>query len=95
MTISGGIVVAAGSAGMAQTFDETSTQASISYTFTSAQQAGTTISLKDASGNVIANYTPDKTFQNVIISAPGLTTGQSYSLYTGSTLVETITLSAW
>ncbi len=93
MTISGGIVVAAGSAGMAQTFDETSTQASISYTFTSAQQAGTTISLKDASGNVIANYTPDKTFQNVIISAPGLTTGQSYSLYTGSTLVETITLS--
>ncbi|MEA4915428.1 MAG: carbohydrate-binding domain-containing protein [Christensenella sp.] len=93
MTISGGIVVAAGSAGMAQTFDETSTQASISYTFTSAQQAGTTISLKDASGNVIATYTPDKTFQNVIISAPGLTTGQSYSLYTGSTLVETIALS--
>lgn len=93
MTISGGTIVAAGSAGMAQTFDETSAQASISYTFTSAQQAGTTISLKDASGNVIVSFTPEKTFQNVIISAPGLTTGQSYSLYTGSTLAETITLS--
>lgn len=93
MTISGGTIIAAGSAGMAQTFDETSTQGSISYTFTSAQQAGTTISLKDASGNVIVSFTAEKTFQNVIISAPGLTTGQSYSLYAGSTLAETITLS--
>lgn len=94
MTISGGIIIAAGSTGMAQTFDETSTQASISYTFSSAQQAGTMISLKDASGNVIASYTPEKTYQNVVISAPSLTTGQSYTLYTGSTVAETITLSS-
>ena len=93
MTISGGVVIAAGSAGMAQTFDETSTQASISYTFASAQEAGTTITLKDASGNAIASYTPEKTYQSVVISAPSLTTGQSYTLFTGNTAVETITLS--
>lgn len=92
MAISGGVVVAAGSAGMAQTFDQSSAQASLSYTFTTVQQAGTTITLKDASGNVIASYTPDKQFQNVIISAPGLSSGQTYSLYSGSTLVENITL---
>ena len=93
MTISSGIVVAAGSAGMAQGFDQNSAQASVSYTFSSAQQAGTTITLKDASGNVIASYTPEKTYQNVIISAPDLTVGQSYTLFTGTTSVETITLS--
>lgn len=92
MTISSGIVVAAGSAGMAQGFDQNSSQASISYTFTSAQQAGTTVTLKDASGAVIASYTPEKTFQNVVISAPSLTVGQSYTLYAGGTAVETITL---
>lgn len=92
MAISGGVVVAAGSAGMAQTFDQSSAQGSLSYTFTTVQQAGTTITLKDASGNVIASYTPDKQFQNVIISAPGLSSGQTYSLYSGSTLVESVTL---
>ena len=93
MSISGGVVVAAGSAGMAQGFDQSSTQVSLSYTFTSVQQAGTTISLKDASGNVIASYTPDKQYQNVIISAPALVSGQTYSLYSGDTLVESVTLS--
>jgi len=93
MTISGGTIIAAGSAGMAQTFDESSTQASISYTFTSVQQAGTTISLWDVSGNVIASYTPEKVYQSVVISSPELAIGQSYTLYTGSTSVESITLS--
>lgn len=93
MTISGGVVVAAGSAGMAQTFDQSSTQASLSYTFTSTQQAGTEISLQDASGNVIASFTPKKAFQSVIISAPDLASGQTYSLYSGSTLTESVTLS--
>lgn len=92
MAISGGVVVAAGSAGMAQTFDQSSAQVSLSYTFTTVQQAGTTITLKDASGNVIASYTPDKQYQNVIISAPGLSSGQTYSLYSGNTLVESVTL---
>jgi uncharacterized membrane protein len=92
LTISGGIVIAAGSAGMAQGFDQTSSQCSLSYTFTSSQAAGTTITLKDASGNTIASYTPEKTFQNVIISAPGLTANQSYSLYLGNSLVDSITL---
>lgn len=93
MTISGGVVIAAGSAGMAQVFDQSSSQPSLSYTFTSVQQAGTTITLKDASGNDIASYTPDKQFQNVVISAPELAAGQTYSLYSGKTLLENISLS--
>jgi len=93
MTISGGIVIAAGSAGMAQAFDQSSTQAALSYTFSSVQQAGTAITLKDESGTEIASFTPDKEFQNVVISAPSLASGQTYTLYSGGTLVESITLS--
>lgn len=91
-TISGGVVIAAGSAGMAQGFDQTSSQLSISYTFASAQAAGTAITLKDASGNTVVTYSPEKTFQNVIISAPDLSEAESYTLYAGSSLVDTITL---
>ncbi|MEN6637469.1 MAG: carbohydrate-binding domain-containing protein [Clostridiaceae bacterium] len=93
MTISDGIVVATGSAGMAQVFDQSSMQASLTYTFTSVQQAGTVITLKDASGTVVATFTPGKQYQNVVISAPNLTSGQTYTLYSEETLVESITLS--
>ena len=103
MTISGGLVIAAGSSGMAQGFDASSEQASLSYTYSSIQSAGTLITLTDASGNVVVSYTPEKDYQNVIISAPELAEGQSYTLYSGGsvangvlsggTQVESITLS--
>ena len=104
MTISGGVVIAAGASGMAQGFDASSAQASLSYTYSSAQSAGTLITLTDASGNVIASYAPEKDYQNVIISASQLVQGQSYTLYSGGsvangvldggTQVESITLSS-
>lgn len=92
MTISGGVIIAAGASGMAQGFDQSSGQASLSYTYSATQQAGTSVTLKDASGNVIAAYTPEKAYQNVIISAPGLASGQTYTLYSGSASVESVTL---
>lgn len=103
MTISGGLVIAAGASGMAQGFDESSEQASISYTFTETQAAGTLITLTDASGTVVASFAPQKAYQNVIISASELTQGESYTLYSGGsvtsgklsggTQLESITLS--
>ncbi len=93
MLLSGGTVIAVSSSNMTQSFDQSSTQASITCALDSAQSAGTTITLKDASGNVIASYTPAKTYQSVIISAPGMTVGQSYTLYAGSTSIADITLS--
>lgn len=93
MLISGGVVIAVSSSNMTQSFDQSSTQASITYALDSAQSAGTTISLKDASGNVVASYTPAKTYQTVIISAPSMTVGQSYTLYAGNASIATVTLS--
>ena len=83
-TISGGVVVAAGYTGMAQNFGSASTQGSILYTFSQTVSGGTEITLTDSSGTVLAAFAPDKDYQCVVISAPGITTGSSYTVSAGS-----------
>ncbi len=86
--VSGGTVVIAGSTGMAQSFSETSTQASLLYNLTASCAAGTEIKLTDASGKTVVTYTPDKTYQSVVISSPDLAQGSTYTLTCGSQTVE-------
>ncbi len=78
--VSGGTVVAVGSAGMAQTFGSTSTQCSICWTMDTAVSAGETLTLTDASGRKIVTYTPEKTWRCVVISTPELKLGETYTL---------------
>lgn len=85
-TISGGVVIAAGSVGMAESFDTSSTQYSISYTCTDTVSAGSSVALTDDSGNVIASFTPDKTYQNIIFSSPAIANGATYTVTTGGTV---------
>lgn len=82
--ISGGTVAIAGSSGMAQGFSDTSSQYSLLYNFTSSLAAGTEVTLKDESGNVILTYTPDKEYQSVVISTSDLKEGSTYTLTCGS-----------
>ena len=84
-TITGGTLLGAGSSGMVQGFSDSSTQGSILYVLTSSQQAGTAVTLKDASGKVIAQLTPAKQFQSVNLSVPELASGATYTLTVGST----------
>ena len=35
----------------------------------------------DADDNVIASFQPEKGYQNVVVSAPGLALGETYTLY--------------
>lgn len=86
--ISGGTVVVAGSTGMAQSFSESSTQASLLYNLTSSCAAGTEIKLTDASGKTVVSFTPDKTYQSVVVSSPELVQGSTYTLTCGSQTVE-------
>lgn len=83
-TISGGCVIGLGVSGMQQNFDQDSTQGSILYTLSSMQAAGTIVTLSDASGNVIVQYTAQESFQVVIVSAPQITAGESYTLTVGT-----------
>jgi len=83
-TITGGVLIAAGSTGMAENFGSDSTQGSILYNLSSAQDAGTSITLTDSAGNVLVSYTPAKQFQSVVVSAPGVKSGSTYTLAVGS-----------
>lgn len=66
--INGGTVILVGSAGMAEDFTGGS-QAHLMER--SSGNAGSTIEVLDASGNVLASYTAPKAFQMVTASAPG------------------------
>lgn len=92
--ISGGTLAIAGSSGMAQAPSATSKQNSILVYYTNTQAAGTKAILKDASGNVLFSYTPEKAYQTIVFSGPNLKQGQTYSLFSGNTLLTKITPSA-
>lgn len=86
--ISGGTVVLCGSSGMAETFSESSSQASLMYTLENAAKAGSSVALSDSDGKVIASFIPSKQYTNVVISSPELKKGSSYTLSVGGTVSE-------
>jgi hypothetical protein len=81
--ISGGLLVAAGSSGMAEAPSDSSKQYSVAINFSSTQQAGKLVSLKDSKGNTIAIFKPNKSYQTVVISSPELKKGTAYTVYSG------------
>ena len=92
-TISGGTLLGSGSNGMLQAFDSNSSQASIAYSLSSTYQAGTVISLADADGKVLADWTADKTFSSIDVSTADLVVGETYTLTAGNDS-QTILLSS-
>lgn len=86
-TISGGTFIGTGASGM--TRGVSSGQGTVSVS-TGTQSAGTQITLTDSSGNVIASFTPALDFSSIILSAPQIQTGASYTLRIGNG-VQTIT----
>ena len=77
-TISGGIVVAADSGGMAQNFGGNSTQGCIMLSF--AESTGEKICARDSGGNILVSYTPTKNYSCVVISCPEIEVGKSYNI---------------
>ncbi len=83
-SISGGTVIAAGSAGMAVNFGSNSTQCSMLVSFGSTVKGGTEVILKDSSGKTILSYTPEKDYQTVVLSSGDIKTGETYTVTAGS-----------
>lgn len=83
--ISGGVLIAAGSTGMAQVPSEQSTQNSMLMYYTQVQKAGTIIHMKDNTGNTVVTFAPKKEYQSVAISSPELKKDSAYTLYSGGT----------
>ena len=82
--ITGGTFISTGSTTMmAQSFASSSTQGVIACT-TGTQQAGSTVTVQDADGNVVISYDVEYTCVLVIISSPDLVKGETYTLTIGS-----------
>ncbi|MFV0343189.1 MAG: carbohydrate-binding domain-containing protein [Anaerocolumna sp.] len=83
--INGGVLMAAGSTGMALTPSDTSTQASVVMVYDTVQNAESIVHLEDSDGNEIVTFSPAKEYQFVVISSPSLTNGGTYNLYADGT----------
>ncbi|MCB9151446.1 MAG: carbohydrate-binding domain-containing protein [Caldilineaceae bacterium] len=82
-SMTGGYLVAVGSAGMAQAPGTASTQNSVIYNFASVQSAGTIVHIQDASGNDMLTFAPLREYQSVVLSSPALQSGETYTVYVG------------
>ncbi|EDP68833.1 hypothetical protein CAT7_10440 [Carnobacterium sp. AT7] len=78
--ITGGTLMAAGSSGMAVTFADSSSQASVFYGFETTYEAGSKIELNDADGTVLLSWTADKSFSSVQFSSADLAIDETYTL---------------
>jgi hypothetical protein len=89
--VSGGLLVALGSSGMAQAPSDSSTQYSILYNFDTVQAAGTLIHIAIQNGQEILTFMPTKEYQSVVLSSSALQNGETYLVYTGGNSTGTIT----
>jgi hypothetical protein len=89
--ITGGYLLAAGSSGMAQTPDTSSTQYSVMCNFSSAQSAGTLVHIGTEDGEGVLTFAPTKTYQSVVLSSPELEDNSTYLVYTGGSSTGTVT----
>lgn len=80
--LSGGTLIAAGSAGMAQTPSNSSTQNIININLTS-QEANTIVHIESESGEEIVTFAPSKSYQSVIVSTPNIKSNETYTVYVG------------
>ena len=85
-TITGGVVMCAGSSGMAQNFGDASTQGSMLVS--ASGQAGDAIQLVDEDGNVVASCEARTSYSCVLVSAPGVESGKTYTLTCGDASTE-------
>ena len=89
--ITGGTIIACGASSMAESFDSTSTQASILYNTSSIVEAGTTLTVTDADGNVLLSWEVPCSFSSALISCPEMKVGGTYTVSAGE-ISEEITL---
>lgn len=81
--ITGGFLVAVGSAGMAQAPTDDSTQYAVLQILDSTQVAGTMIHIETFAGEDVLTFVPTKEYQSILVSLPEMQNNESYMVYTG------------
>ncbi len=88
--MTGGYLVAAGSAGMAQGPGNASTQYSVLINLASSQPVGTMFHIASTDGESVLTFTPVKTYQSIVFSSPQLEKGSTYDFYSGGSSTGTV-----
>ncbi|MEE1195886.1 MAG: carbohydrate-binding domain-containing protein [Lachnospiraceae bacterium] len=88
--VDGGTFTAVGSSGMMQTISSESQITFFTAVF-NEQQANQTVTVKDAQGNVVTEYTPSKVYESLIFASEDLVEGENYQIYAGETLLAEVT----
>ncbi|WP_062200187.1 carbohydrate-binding domain-containing protein [Demequina salsinemoris] len=81
----GGTLVASGSSGMAQSPSE-GDQGYLSISFGSTVPVGTVLSVVDSDGTLIASFTTTKSSSSLVLSAEGIESGETYTVYADGTV---------
>lgn len=92
--ISGGFLVAVGSAGMAEAPDDISSQNSLLLNFSQSYPASTAIYIRTSDGEEILAFEPTKSFQSIAFSSPDLLTNQTYEVYLNEASYTSFTVSS-
>jgi len=88
--LTGGYLVAVGSAGMAQAPSTGSTQYSVMYNFPSMLAAGTIVRLETGDGEEVLTLAPTKAYQSLVFSSPELKSGTTLVVHTGGRSTGTV-----
>lgn len=83
--LTGGLLIAAGSSGMAENVSQSSI---VSVKIGLSTSTSSIFQLKDASGLVIATFAPGKTYNSIVIASQDLEVGTTYQLYIGGSITS-------
>ncbi|MCW4002951.1 MAG: carbohydrate-binding domain-containing protein [Candidatus Bathyarchaeota archaeon] len=87
--MTGGWILAVGSAGMAVGPNSSSTQNSVLFEFSSSKSGGTLLHLRTSGGAEIFTFKPVKMYKCFVFSSPDLKQGTTYEVYTGGSTTGT------
>lgn len=79
--MTGGFLVATGSAGMAMVPNQG--QNSVLIYLTNTQQGGTLVHIQNSAGEDVLTFMPTRNYQSIAFSSPQLAQGETYTVYTG------------
>ncbi|MBQ7045414.1 MAG: carbohydrate-binding domain-containing protein [Clostridia bacterium] len=84
-SVTGGVLIATGSLGMAQGFSSAENQGAILVS-TSSAAGGSNVAVCYDNGKTVVSFTPKKAYQSVVVTAPGIKTSETYSIVVGGTV---------
>lgn len=90
--ISGGLLLASGpnSGNMIEAVSTTSAQNCIKVTISGNLASATLFHIEDGSGNYLVTYKPVRSLYYIVFSSPALTSGSSFSIYSGGSCTGTL-----